>query len=42
MLIKPVCYDAFVFITHKDNPVDNLTIEEIQKSIPVKSLTGKK
>ncbi len=31
MLIKPVCYDAFVFITHKDNPVDNLTIEEIQK-----------
>lgn len=31
MVIKPVCYDAFVFITHKDNPVDNLTIEEIRK-----------
>lgn len=31
MLIKPVCYDAFVFITHKDNPVDSLTVEQIQK-----------
>ena len=28
---KPVCYDAFVFITHKDNPVDSLTVEQIQK-----------
>ncbi len=28
---KPVCYDAFVFITHKDNPVNNLTVEQIQK-----------
>jgi phosphate transport system substrate-binding protein len=27
----PVCYDAFVFITHKDNPVDSLTVEEIKK-----------
>ena len=27
----PVCYDAFVFITHKDNPVENLTVEQIQK-----------
>lgn len=27
----PVCYDAFVFITHKDNPVESLTIEEIKK-----------
>jgi phosphate transport system substrate-binding protein len=28
---KPVCFDAFVFITHKDNPVINLTVEQIQK-----------
>ncbi len=28
---KPVCYDAFVFITHKDNPVNDLTVEQIQK-----------
>jgi phosphate transport system substrate-binding protein len=28
---KPVCYDAFVFITHKNNPVSNLTVEQIQK-----------
>lgn len=27
---KPVCYDAFVFITHKDNPVDNLSSEQIR------------
>ena len=27
----PVCYDAFVFITHKDNPVESLTVEQIQK-----------
>lgn len=27
----PICYDAFVFITHKDNPVDTLTVEEIKK-----------
>lgn len=31
MIIEPMCYDAFVFITHKDNIVDNLTIEQIQK-----------
>ncbi|WP_313162576.1 substrate-binding domain-containing protein [Sedimentibacter sp.] len=31
LIIEPVCYDAFVFITHKDNVVDNLTIEQIQK-----------
>lgn len=31
MIIRPVCYDAFVFITHKDNPVDSLTIDQIQK-----------
>lgn len=27
----PVCYDAFVFITHKDNPVNSLTVEQIKK-----------
>ena len=27
---KPICYDAFVFITHKSNPVDNLTLEQIR------------
>ena len=31
LTIKPVCYDAFVFITHKDNPVNSLTVEQIQK-----------
>jgi phosphate transport system substrate-binding protein len=28
---KPVCYDAFVFITHKDNPVSNLTLDQVRK-----------
>ncbi len=27
----PVCYDAFVFITHKNNPVESLTVEQIKK-----------
>lgn len=27
---EPLCFDAFVFITHKDNPVDSLTVEQIQ------------
>lgn len=27
---KPVCYDAFVFITHKDNPVQSLTLEQVR------------
>jgi len=31
MIISPVCYDAFVFITHKENTVENLTTEQIQK-----------
>ena len=31
LIITPICYDSFIFITHKDNPVDNLTIEQIQK-----------
>ncbi|MDR1160257.1 MAG: substrate-binding domain-containing protein [Syntrophomonadaceae bacterium] len=29
--IEPVCYDAFVFITHKDNPVDSLTLDEVRR-----------
>ena len=29
--IEPICYDAFVFITHIDNPVESLTIEQVQK-----------
>ena len=31
LIIEPVCFDAFVFITHKDNPVESLTVEQIQK-----------
>jgi len=27
---KPVCRDAFVFITGKDNPVDSLTLEQVR------------
>lgn len=27
---EPLCYDAFVFITHKDNPVDSLTVAQIR------------
>jgi phosphate transport system substrate-binding protein len=30
LVVKPVCRDAFVFITHKDNPVDSLTAEQIR------------
>jgi len=30
LVVKPVCYDAFVFITHKDNPVDSLTLDQIR------------
>ncbi len=30
LIIKPVCYDAFVFITHADNPVESLTAEQIR------------
>lgn len=30
LVTKPVCRDAFVFITHKDNPVDSLTAEQIR------------
>ena len=31
LIIKPVCYDSFVFITHKDNPVESLTVQQIQE-----------
>lgn len=31
LYMSPVCYDGFVFITHKDNPVESLTVEQIQK-----------
>ena len=30
LIVEPICYDAFVFITHKDNPVDSLTVEQVQ------------
>lgn len=30
LIKKPICYDAFVFITHKDNPVNSLTVEQIR------------
>lgn len=28
--VEPIALDGFVFITHKDNPVDNLTVQQIQ------------
>jgi phosphate transport system substrate-binding protein len=31
LTMKPVCFDAFVFIVHKDNPVNSLTVEQIQR-----------
>lgn len=30
LVLEPVCYDAFVFITHKDNPVESLTVQQIK------------
>lgn len=30
LILEPVCYDAFVFITHKDNPVESLTVQQIK------------
>lgn len=30
LVYKPVCYDAFVFITHRDNTVDNLSIQQVR------------
>jgi len=31
LIKKPVCHDAFVLITHADNPVTSLTAEQIQR-----------
>lgn len=28
--IRPIAYDAFVFLVHKDNPVEGLTLEQIR------------
>ena len=28
--IEPIALDGFVFITHRDNPIDSLTVEQIQ------------
>ncbi len=30
LVLEPVCYDAFVFITHKDNPVESLTVQQVK------------
>ncbi|MCL2675143.1 MAG: substrate-binding domain-containing protein [Firmicutes bacterium] len=30
LIVEPIAYDSFVFITHKDNPVNSLTVEQIQ------------
>ncbi|MDR0897076.1 MAG: substrate-binding domain-containing protein [Oscillospiraceae bacterium] len=30
LVVTPVCLDAFVFITHRDNPVQSLTIDQIR------------
>lgn len=30
LVLKPVCFDAFVFITHKDNPVESLTAQQVK------------
>ncbi len=30
LMLKPVCFDAFVFITHRDNPVENLTVQQVK------------
>lgn len=30
LILEPICYDAFVFITHKDNPVESLTVQQIK------------
>jgi phosphate transport system substrate-binding protein len=43
--MTPLGYDAFVFIVHKDNPVDNLTSEQVRaiysgETINWESITG--
>ena len=30
LIKKPLCYDAFVFITHASNPVEDLSLEQIR------------
>lgn len=30
LLVEPICYDAFVFITHVDNSVNSLTLAQIR------------
>ena len=30
LVIEPICYDSFVFITHIDNPVNDLTAHQIR------------
>ncbi len=30
LVLEPVCFDAFVFITHKDNPVESLTVQQVK------------
>ena len=30
LIKKPVCYDAFVFITHASNPVENVSLDAIR------------
>ncbi len=37
----PIGKEAFVFFVEEDNPVDGLTSEELKKSTPEKSITGK-
>jgi len=29
-VVKPICWDAFVFITHVDNPVETLTMDQLR------------
>ena len=29
-VIKPICWDSFVFITHRDNPVESLTVGQLR------------
>jgi phosphate transport system substrate-binding protein len=31
LMMEPVCLDAFVFITHADNPVNSLTADQIRR-----------
>ena len=31
LVAKPICWDSFVFITHKDNPVESLTVEQLRR-----------